>query len=144
MNYMKDVTQLLGVEIGEEFKIEGHSGNVKYRLTEENLEYLSCGHWFSISSTLNNLLNGQYKVAKIPILDETEQKYLLHIIRPFRDKVQYITKIRYCTSEEIFIGYKGSPDDVSISNIVLPYFDSGTMYKGMKAGKDYTLEELGL
>ena len=26
----------------------------------------------------------------------------------------------------------------------LPYFDKGTMYKGMDTQRDYTLEELGL
>lgn len=61
MNHMKEVAQLLGLEIGEEFRIEGHSSNNIYRLTEENIEYLSCGHWFSISSTLNKLLNDQIK-----------------------------------------------------------------------------------
>ena len=28
--------------------------------------------------------------------------------------------------------------------IILPYFEIGTMYKGMKRGKEYTLKELGL
>ena len=95
MNHMKEVAQLLGVEIGEEFKIEGHSGNVKYRLTEENLEYLSSSdHWFSISSTLNCLLNGEYKVVKIPkpVLDDVEKEYLSHVIKPFRHRIKYIYK----------------------------------------------------
>lgn len=142
MTYMEQIAKMLDVEIGEEFKIKGRDST--FKLKECGLTYHSeMGIWIVCDRIFISLLSGNEKIQKT-ILDETEQKYLLHIIRPFRDKVQYITKIRYCTSEEIFIGYKGSPDDVSISNIVLPYFDSGTMYKGMKAGKDYTLEELGL
>ena len=29
-------------------------------------------------------------------------------------------------------------------SIVLPYFEKGTMYKGMKVNREYTLKELGL
>ena len=78
MNYMKEVAHFLGVKIGEEFKIEGHSGNVKYRLTEKNLEYFSGDKGFTISSTLNKLLNGEYKVVNIPkpVLDDVEKEYL--------------------------------------------------------------------
>ena len=142
MTYMKQIAKMLDVEIGEEFKIKSRDST--FKLTEYGLTYHSeMGTWILCDRIFISLLSGNEKIQKT-VLNETEQKYLLHIIRPFRDKVQYITKIRYCTSEEIFIGYKGSPDDVSISNIVLPYFDSETMYKGMKAGKDYTLEELGL
>ena len=140
MNHMKEVAQLLGLEIGEEFRIEGHSSNNIYRLTEENIEYLSCGHWYSISSTLNNLLNGEYKVAKMPILDDVEREYLSVVIKPFRDRVRIIYKFRYAysSSESIVISIK---DD---NNVYLPSFERGTMYKGMELEKSYTLEELGL
>lgn len=146
MNYMKQVAQMLGVELEEKFMLNGYSN--KFKFTDYAMYYNCEGvHWvFAPTEAINGLLNGKYKINKLskPILDEKEKEYLSYLIRPFRNKVQYITKIRYCTAEEIFIGYKGSPDDVSISNIVLPYFDIGTMYKGMKEGKDYTLEELGL
>lgn len=141
MNYMKVVAQLLGVEIGEEFKIEGHSGNVKYRLTEENLEYLSsCDHWFSISSTLNCLLNDQYKVAKMPILDDAEKRYLKGVIRPFRNRIKCIRKCIYPTNDFEWI------EIVPTKGAVLgfPDFEPNTMYKNMKLNKEYTLEELGL
>lgn len=142
MNHMEEVAKILNVEMDEEFKISGRKDI--WKINEKGLVSKSKkGEWEPYNAILMLLLIGEEEIQK-PILDETEQKYLLQIIRPFRDKVQYIAKIRYCTSEEIFIGYKGSPDDVSISNIVLPYFDSGTMYKGMKAGVDYSLEDLGL
>lgn len=146
MNHMKEVAQLLGVEIGEEFKIEGHSGDVKYRLTEENLEYFSCGKGFTISSTLNKLLNGEYKVVKIPkpVLDDVEKEYLSTVIKPFRNRIKYFYKYPCGTNgnyEAITVkietyGYCDCLD--------FPKFKKGSMYKGMKAGKKYSLEELGI
>ena len=74
-----------------------------------------------------------------PILDDAERRYLSAVIRPFRDKVLYIAKrsIMDRRKEHIYI-------DLTEDVITLPCFMKGTMYKGMKAGKEYTLEELGL
>ena len=147
MNHMEEVAQLLGVEIGEEFKIEGHSGNVKYRLTEENLEYLSSyDHWFSISSTLNCLLNGEYKVVKIPkpVLDDVEKKYLSYVIKPFRNSVKYFYKYP-CGANGNYeaitakIGGYGYCDSLN-----LPNFKKRSMYTCMELIKEYSLEDLGL
>ena len=79
MNHMKEVAEMLGVEIGEEFKIEGLLGDTRYKLTRENLEYFYDGRWYTISGTLNYLLNGEYKLVKLskPILDEVEKEYTL-------------------------------------------------------------------
>lgn len=71
------------------------------------------------------------------ILDETEKRYLSNVIKPFRDKVKAIKKISY--SRE-FIRIYIKEDEPTI----LPYFEKGTMYKGMKENKEYTLKELGL
>ena len=142
MNHMKDVAQLLGVEIGEEFKIEGHSGNVKYRLTEENLEYLSSyDHWFSISSTLNCLLNGEYKVAKMPILDDIEKRYLKGVIRPFRDDVESICKCETYNGKKEYLTISFFS---TVSDMYFPDYPIGTMYKGMVLNRKYSIEELGL
>jgi hypothetical protein len=84
----------------------------------------------------------QYKTAferKEEVLDETEKRYLTGVIRPFRDKVEYMKK-HLSTSAKEFI-------EISIKeniSIVLPYFEKGTMYKGMKVNREYTLKELGL
>lgn len=72
------------------------------------------------------------------ILDETEKRYLKSIIRPFKDKVEYIEKTYNSRGE--YIGIKIIHD----STIVLPYFNENTMYEGMKVEKKYTLKELGL
>lgn len=74
---------------------------------------------------------------KEEILDETEKKYLASIIKPFRNKVESIRK-KASNKEFISIELK---DEASID---FPYFKKGTMYKGMKENKEYTLKELGL
>ena len=76
---------------------------------------------------------------KPEILDEAEKRYLKAVIRPFRARMKYIMKedINYATKEYIRI-------DLGREMINLPKFDSGSMYKGIKLNKGYTLEELGL
>lgn len=81
-------------------------------------------------------------IVKPQILDEPEQQYLSAVIKPFRDRVSYICKVntleRYGT-QRIDIGFTDESIDME-----LPIFERGTMYKGMKIGKEYTLEELGI
>ena len=141
MNHMKEIAQLLDVELGEEFKIEGHSGNNIYKLTEENIEYLSCGHWFSISSTLNKLLNGEYKVVKMPILDDVERKYLAGVIRPFRGDVESICKCETYNGKKEYLTISFFS---TVSDMYFPDYPIGTMYKGMVLNRKYSIEELGL
>ena len=71
------------------------------------------------------------------ILDDAEGRYLKAVIRPFRDKVTEICKVNDIESDYIVIS-------VEFENVCLPDFPTGTMYKGMKKGHDYTIEELGL
>jgi hypothetical protein len=75
---------------------------------------------------------------KEEILDETEKRYLANVIRPFRKRVKSIVKHYHMGNEYIILFIKDSP------NITFPSFAEGTMYKGMKLNKAYTLEELGL
>ncbi len=74
-----------------------------------------------------------------PILDEAERKYLSGVIRPFRDSVEYIKKIKDNYRKEEYIV-------IHTNQIVIPFpfFKKGTMYKGMELNKEYTAEELGL
>lgn len=81
---------------------------------------------------------------KEPILDEKEKKYLSAVIRPFRDRVEYILK-GDCIDKISYIAIVIKYIDKSISETIrLPYFITSTMYKGMEEGKEYTLEELGI
>ena len=74
---------------------------------------------------------------KEPILDDVEKAYLSAVIKPFREKVGYVKKID-CGKREFLKIYL--EDD----SIPFPFFTKGTMYKGMEADKEYTLEELWL
>lgn len=73
------------------------------------------------------------------ILTDKEKAYLSAVIKPFRKKVEYVYKI--CLE----IG-KRECLEISLENGVVsfPYFEEGTMYKGMEVNREYTLEELGL
>lgn len=82
-----------------------------------------------------DVVNGY--IGKPEILDEEEKRYLEGVIRPFRDKVEYIQKIGNSLEEYIWIEIKG--DDIK-----LPFFKANTMYKSMELEKRYTLKELGL
>ena len=62
------------------------------------------------------------------------------MIKPFKDIVEYIEKM--CIDE----GLEGICISINClyGDVFLPPFVIGTMYTGMKIGKKYTLEELGL
>lgn len=77
--------------------------------------------------------------ASKDILSDKEKEYLSVVINPFRDKVKYIKKYADESSyEHIVIAF------VNYERLVFPNFKKSTMYVGMKKGKKYTLEELGL
>lgn len=89
------------------------------------------------TSLVNALLEWLDMEHKEPILDEAEKRYLSAVIKPFRDSVRGIEKAENLPYEMICI-------DTKYRYMVFPPFDKGTMYKGMKTGWRYTLEELGL
>lgn len=85
-----------------------------------------------------DVVNGY--IGKPEILDEEEKRYLEEVIRPFRDRVVYISReIEVYRKKDVFIHIELNSDFIE-----LPYFKANTMYKGMELGKRYTLEELGL
>ena len=145
-NKMEDVGKLLGLELREEFKIKGLSA--RYRFTNIGLQYKSEteGVWYTSNKLLPALLQGEISIIKVqqPILDDIEKKYLGNIIKPFRDRIISIRKYKFNQDEYIgmYIKYYAETDENEM--ITLPVFKEGTMYKGMKLDKEYTLEELGL
>ena len=74
------------------------------------------------------------------VLDDAEKRYLKDVIRPFRDQVESICKGCSDFSGKEFIVICSKNGDGS----VLPWFEPGTMYKGMERGRRYSLKELGL
>ena len=154
-NYMKDVAKLLGVELEEEFRIEGFPN--KYKLSENGLVSWSnyWQSWVSSSDIIEELLTGESELVKLPkpILDDVEKEYLGNIIKPFRNRILYIAKSETVKTydnpnpkiyECIYIMYKDSTKKRNPYYMGFPCFEKGTMYKGMELDKEYTLEELGL
>lgn len=72
------------------------------------------------------------------ILDTAEKRYLKNVIRPFKDRVISIIKENDFGDDYIKIELENG----DFAN--LPNFAKGTMYKGMKKEKKYTLKQLGL
>lgn len=103
---------------------------------KDNYNFLNQGKIIKIEEPTYKTV---YEV-KPEILDNIEKKYLKDVIRPFRDRVNNIRKVKSYTnnkSEYIIIS-------IGNENITLPYFEENAMYKGMRLNKEYTLEELGL
>lgn len=74
-----------------------------------------------------------------PVLDYQEREYLKSFLKPFTDKVLLIAKYEWDDDEEfIYIFFKGG------SEISLPPFKAGTMYKGMMLNREYNLKQLGI
>lgn len=71
------------------------------------------------------------------ILTDKETAYLSSVIKPFREEVKTIEKASFEEDEQLQI----SDGDTVMA---FPCFEKDTMYKGMEAYKEYTLEELGL
>lgn len=133
-NKMKDVAELLGVEMGAPFKIKCSTYNL-HKITEDGL--IDCDN-FECTRKLSLLLKGELEIEQ-PILDKSEKRYLENVLRPFKDRVAYVDKEDYGTKKE-FIHIE-IINDIELD---FPNFEKGTMYKGMDSNKHYTLEELGL
>lgn len=122
-------------KVKEELKIEVYGWTsevcrairkVKGKLNCDDRDCSECAKW----------LKQPYEEHK-EILDEKEKEYLSFVIKPFRDRVEYIQKVYDAIGYYIRI-------KVSEDAIVFPYFKKDAMYEGMEVRKKYTLEELGL
>lgn len=140
MNHMKEVAQLLGVELGEKFNIDINPNVLsdKYYLAKEGL--FMVGDFRPMVDVLHSLLNGEYEVVKIPILDDVERKYLANVIKPFRNRIKHFYKYPCANGDSEAIAAITKDFDY----LDFPRFKKGSMYKGMELEKSYTLEELGL
>ena len=148
MNYMEQVAELLGVELGEKFKINcaGYISSDEYYIDEATIHEVCDGRVNDYCyPLLIALLNGTDTVVKLPknILTEKEKEYLSSIISPFRNRVEYISKYDY-RGEYEYIKIKYNEIYDAQFSINLPCFEKGTMYTGMKVDKTYSLRELGL
>ena len=109
-----------------------------------------CGTGVAIN--FDFMAKNEWEIYKEPILDEAEKKYLSDVLRPFKKS---FSKILISKSNSFYISKDNKNKErilFMLSNIdgcheevfSLPSFAKGTMYNGMKIGKNYSLEELGL
>lgn len=130
---MKEVANILGIELGEKFKIKGT--NYICRIEKDGLLVLND---LTLINVLIRLLTGEYEIEKL-FLDTVEKRYLENLLRPFKDRVTYVVKVNDFEQQQYLRIYLGK-----LESFYLPFFEKNTMYKGMKAEKNYTLKELGL
>ena len=147
-NKMKEVAELLGVEMNEPFNIKEYEFN-PCKITYDGMVN---NQGMLVSNRLSQLLTGEFEIEK-QILNDSEKRYLENLFRPFKDIIVYIEKVSQsgfeCISYQIsyeYISYKSSSPIIrrEKKSYELPYFSKGTMYKGMVLDKEYKVEELGL
>lgn len=73
------------------------------------------------------------------ILDDKEKEFLKFMVDRVTPKIISF-KLRKYGEERRYIAYLCTDDKIG----TLPIFEEGTMYKGMKLERWYTIEELGL
>lgn len=97
----------------------------------------------------DKFLNQEIEI-ETDILSEKEKEYLKSIIKPFKDRVEYIEKkiSMNCTGSTFYyitIAIKSIVNDNVMEIIALPYFKLlSKMYEGMELNREYTLKELKL
>lgn len=75
-----------------------------------------------------------------PVLNKKEMMYLTGVMNPFIEHVEYVIKKEiYQDYEYICIMLKGVEAPFN-----LPTFRRGKMYVGMKLGKQYSVDDLGI
>ena len=97
---------------------------------------------FKCEGCRERVLKWLLEETKEPVLDDVEKEYLSAVIKPFREKVSYISKLEKAYSEiDQFIKITL----INGENICLPCFTrKSPMYIGMKQWRHYTLQVLGL
>ena len=139
-NKMKELAELLGVEMDKYFKIDGFRNSL-FKIT--NNGFISSDGWRD--GVLDGLLTGRLEIEK-PILNDSEKDYLENVLRPFKDRIVYIEKLKSRDPSYEYIGFKIVYEDHRCPTdwCYLPYFREGTMYKNIELDKYYNLDELGL
>ena len=139
MNYMEQIAEMLGIKLYEDFRIKAINEMIfekKFFLTEYGL--FSEDSTVPISTILNDILNGQYKIVKLPLaLTKEEKDYLLEVVKPFRDKIEYIKRLTSDSWDSIQM-----ITDKGVTAVL--FFETNTRYKNMEPDREYTLAELGL
>ena len=116
--------------------ISNYTEELKFRYTDnENFDIIKVERPIEYKTVFERVEDGETK-----ILNETEKEYLKAVIKPFKKRVKFIKKTKSnMPFEKEFLRIQLNDDD-----LIVPYFEKGTMYKGMKTNVSYTLKELEL
>lgn len=114
---------------GDDIDFDNKLNGLRFKTTQEAIEYIR-----KVKEAV-----AEYNESIKEILYEEEKEYLRGVIKPFRDKVEYIRKVICYFNRKEYIEIK-----VDEEYTQLPSFKVGTMYKGMEIDRKYTLKELGL
>lgn len=91
MNYYEKVAKMLGVELGEEFKVKWEKGaeftNSKYCLTKDGFNKVGTT-WF-VHGILANILSGKAEIVKLPWKPKNGERYWYY--SPLSRKTFYLT-----------------------------------------------------
>ena len=72
-NYMQDVARMLGVELGEKFKIDG--SNLIYKFFENGLYFRCIEGWLPAKYQFLDLIKGECNIVKLPWTPKTNEAY---------------------------------------------------------------------
>ena len=129
-------------------KINGKIGVIEHIQGTEDVDVIG-GYYIERYSVLysNRVCTFENTIMEIEkiddILDEDEKEYISNIIKPFKERVESITKYSGMSTEYIEIRVEHFSIK-SLDYVMLPVFKKGTMYKKMETDKKYTLKELNL
>lgn len=141
--YIGKIVTVSNITLGNGFTIKEDDGRgfPRWVFRLEDIEYVvKQKHFKSLPNNYTGTIEVENGfIQEKGILDEAEKRYLKAVIRPFKNRVRYISKEK-CYDGECYISVELDSDE----HINLPYFKKETMYNGMGEDKEYTLKELGL
>lgn len=80
MNYYKQIAEMLGIELGEEFSVidcrTKERNTSRYKITqEEGIMYSMDGEKWCRSALLLSIVNGSYSVVRLPWKPKKDERY---------------------------------------------------------------------
>ena len=99
-NHMEEVAKLLGVELEEEFRIEGTHIDYIYKISEKGL-FLRCSgrdRWEEVPDTLVQMLAGMTrKIIKLPWKPHIGEKFYIPCIHT---ELEYMYNVYYWNNDD--------------------------------------------
>lgn len=99
-NHMEEVAKLLGVELEEEFRIEGTHVDYIYKISEKGL-FLRCSGrdwWEEVPDTLVQMLAGMTRIIKLPWKPQKGEKYYIPCIGA---QPEYMYSVNHWDNDDI-------------------------------------------